>query len=406
MAQGNKTELVQFMDLSDRFTILTNQLIEDLRINRELSPFCRHLRSIQHQHQRNRLKVVFFGRTSKGKSTTINALLGRKVLPSAKGRTTSCFCILKGYDNLRSNGTSSDQDDENIMDEGYFQANNNVKRIPLKELSKKMKALRQSGNEEVKVINVFLPKNKHEILKEEIEIMDTPGGSTDNNIDSSIKDLYADTDVCVYLLNVNDTIEKDDQEFIKKMLMQHHQAEMFILVNYCDELDDCSEDEANEVKNQNLINSQIALNGLNDRVFFVSSKEALAAKVNGLTSEELRDENEKERLRAFETFEREIRERVCISTRKAKLAQSMDKVIEVNGDIREMILQNLLRWSNDLGTNSKINLQDGNNFYLQISQQREKYYEKLSSVSQCLNSSTHRWMESQLKSLEAKIYKD
>ncbi|RDD35808.1 hypothetical protein TrispH2_011926, partial [Trichoplax sp. H2] len=99
-------------------------------------------------------------------------------------------------------------------------------------------------------------------------------------------------------------------------------------------------------------------------------------------------------------------ERVCISTRKAKLAQSMDKVIEVNGDIREMILQNLLRWSNDLGTNSKINLQDGNNFYLQISQQREKYYEKLSSVSQCLNSGTHRWMESQLKSLEAKIYKD
>ena len=74
-----------------------------------------------------------------------------------------------------------------------------------------------------------------------------PGSNTDDSIDSDINHLYADTDVCIYLLNVNDTAEKSDQEFIKKMIKQYDNAELFILVNHCDELDDCSPDEVNEV---------------------------------------------------------------------------------------------------------------------------------------------------------------
>lgn len=75
----------------------------------------------------------------------------------------------------------------------------------------------------------------------------SPGGNTDESIDSNINHLYDDTDVCVYLLNVNDTAERTDQEFIKKMIEQYDKAELFILVNHCDDLDECSQDEANEV---------------------------------------------------------------------------------------------------------------------------------------------------------------
>ena len=45
---------------------------------------------------RNHMKVAFFGRTSNGKSTVINALLHDKVLPSAIGHTTNCFCSVVG----------------------------------------------------------------------------------------------------------------------------------------------------------------------------------------------------------------------------------------------------------------------------------------------------------------------
>ena len=45
---------------------------------------------------RDRMKVAFFGRTSNGKSTVINALLHDKVLPSGIGHTTNCFCSVVG----------------------------------------------------------------------------------------------------------------------------------------------------------------------------------------------------------------------------------------------------------------------------------------------------------------------
>lgn len=42
------------------------------------------------------MKVAFFGRTSNGKSTAINALLRDKVLPAGIGHTTNCFCSVIG----------------------------------------------------------------------------------------------------------------------------------------------------------------------------------------------------------------------------------------------------------------------------------------------------------------------
>lgn len=42
--------------------------------------------------------MAFFGRTSNGKSSVINALLGDKVLPSGIGHTTNCFCSVMGAD--------------------------------------------------------------------------------------------------------------------------------------------------------------------------------------------------------------------------------------------------------------------------------------------------------------------
>merc|ERR1712142_685864 len=46
--------------------------------------------------QRDQMKCVFFGRTSNGKSTCINAMLWDKVLPSGIGHTTSCFLSVEG----------------------------------------------------------------------------------------------------------------------------------------------------------------------------------------------------------------------------------------------------------------------------------------------------------------------
>ena len=59
-------------------------------------------------------QVAFFGRTSNGKSSVVNALLGDRVLPSGIGHTTNCFCSVMGADSssgfLITPGSEEEQD--------------------------------------------------------------------------------------------------------------------------------------------------------------------------------------------------------------------------------------------------------------------------------------------------------
>ena len=54
--------------------------------------------------ERSEMKVVFFGRTSNGKSTVINALLKSKVLPSGYGSTTTTVCYIRGQSTATEGG--------------------------------------------------------------------------------------------------------------------------------------------------------------------------------------------------------------------------------------------------------------------------------------------------------------
>lgn len=44
---------------------------------------------------------IFLDRTSNGKSTVINAMLGSRILPSGIGHTTSCFVQVQGTNQER-----------------------------------------------------------------------------------------------------------------------------------------------------------------------------------------------------------------------------------------------------------------------------------------------------------------
>ena len=63
-----------------------------------MSGFLAQVSSISEILRRNQIKVAFFGRTSNGKSTTINAMLQDKILPMGMGHTTNCFLSVHGVD--------------------------------------------------------------------------------------------------------------------------------------------------------------------------------------------------------------------------------------------------------------------------------------------------------------------
>ena len=64
----------------------------------QVSGFLAQVSGISEVLARDQMKVVFFGRTSNGKSTAVNAMLQDKILPMGIGHTTNCFLSVHGSD--------------------------------------------------------------------------------------------------------------------------------------------------------------------------------------------------------------------------------------------------------------------------------------------------------------------
>ena len=62
------------------------------------------------------MKVAFFGRTSNGKSTVINAMLTEKILPSGIGHTTNCFVTVMGCNGSEAYMNTPDSKEKKSVD--------------------------------------------------------------------------------------------------------------------------------------------------------------------------------------------------------------------------------------------------------------------------------------------------
>lgn len=65
---------------------------------KQVSGYLAQVSSISEVLARDQMKVAFFGRTSNGKSTAVNAMLQDKILPMGIGHTTNCFLSVHGSD--------------------------------------------------------------------------------------------------------------------------------------------------------------------------------------------------------------------------------------------------------------------------------------------------------------------
>lgn len=66
------------------------------------------------------MKVAFFGRTSNGKSSVINAMLRDRILPSGIGHTTNCFCQVEGVDGQEAYLVKEGSDEKLNVTVSYF----------------------------------------------------------------------------------------------------------------------------------------------------------------------------------------------------------------------------------------------------------------------------------------------
>jgi mitofusin len=163
---------------------------------------------------------VFFGRTSNGKSTVINAMLKNKILPSGIGHTTSCFLQVEGKVKLKNLTREVKMKIKKIWllssyfehiggesnEEPFLFLEGSSDRHNVQSLSQLAHALCKGKLTESSLVRIVWPKEKCPLLRDDVVFVDSPGIDVSPNLDEWIDKHCLDADVFVLVSNAESTL--------------------------------------------------------------------------------------------------------------------------------------------------------------------------------------------------------
>uniref|UniRef100_A0A1A7WX90 Mitofusin 2 n=1 Tax=Iconisemion striatum TaxID=60296 RepID=A0A1A7WX90_9TELE len=324
----------------------SSAFLEDTYQNEELDPVTTE-EQVQEVHSyltkvlgigevlaRRHMKVVFFGRTSNGKSSVINAMLCDKVLPSGIGHTTNCF--------LRVEGT--DGGDAYLLTEGSDEKKS------IQTVNQLAHALHQDEDLDAgSMVCVMWPKAKCALLSDDLVLVDSPGIDVTTELDSWIDKFCLDADVFVLVANSESTLMQTEKSFFHKVNERLSSPNIFILNNRWDA--SASEPEyMEEVRRQHMDRCTTFLveelgvvdrGQATDRIFFVSAKEVLQARVQ--KSQGMPEaggalaDGFQARMFEFQNFERRFEECISQSAVKTKFEQHTVRAKQISEALRHIM---------------------------------------------------------------------
>jgi len=318
-------ELSTYVSESQRFlNQVPEEILEDDVLKRA-EEYNGKVVGIREVLERDHMKVAFFGRTSNGKSTCINSLLGEKILPTGIGHTTSCFLQVEG---------------SNTGDAAFLTIEGSEEKRSLTNLPQLGNALCAEKLESNSQVRIHWPVEKCRLLGEEVVIIDSPGIDVEMDLDNWIDRFCLDSDVFVLVSNAESTIMLTEKKFFHKVSERLSNPNLFIVHNRWD----CSagDDMQDEVRKQH---TERAINFLSeeldicskeeaaDRIFFISAKEALQTRLQEAKGQKpnIGTEDYFTRYLEFQQFEKQLEHSLSSTAVKTKFAAhtSRGKIIIV-----------------------------------------------------------------------------
>ncbi|CAH0555303.1 unnamed protein product [Brassicogethes aeneus] len=280
---------------------------------------------------RDHMKVAFFGRTSNGKSSVINAMLREKILPSGIGHTTNCFLQVEG----------------STSEEPYLILEDSDKHCPVESVGQLAHALCKEKLNESQMVKVYWPKNRCLLLRDDVVFVDSPGVDVTPNLDEWIEKHCLDADVFVLVANAESTLMVTEKNFFHKVSMRLSKPNIFILNNRWDA--SASEPEfLDQVRKQH---QERAIDFLvkelkvctpkeaEERIFFISAKEVLQTRLaeQGQQTTTPLTDGFQNRYFEFQDFERKFEECISKSAVKTKFEQHSQRGKFIANELREIL---------------------------------------------------------------------
>ncbi len=236
-----------------------------------------HLRhaheKLRHDHNKledEKFSLVVIGEFSRGKSTFVNAMLGKSILPSSKQPTTNIISKIIYGDRPSYTIYYKDGKSKHISDEEFLAIKAQAEADPsnlekVKNFFKKTEDFSKIQYAEVAYPLSFCQNN--------VEVVDTPG-TNDLNV-GRVEITYGylkNAEAAILLLGADQALSKSEKEFLRERVIGNQIQDIFIVINYKDMLDGPKQEE--EVK-QYVLKNLADLGDFSKRIFMVSSKQAL-----------------------------------------------------------------------------------------------------------------------------------
>ena len=282
---------------------------------------------------RRQMKIVFFGRTSNGKSTCINAMLRDQVLPTGFGHTTCCFCSVVGT-----------EDREGFMElVGTSHGEEGCERLPLTSVDQLVNALQDDKLDAGNIVRVHWPKERCGLLAYDVELVDSPGIDIDDYTDDWIDKHCLDADVFVLVANSESTLMRAEKKFFATVAERLSSPNVFILNNRWD--NPAATREADKIRQQHvtrcgdfLVNELKCVDAFTarERVYFVSGKETIEKRTS-VKPEGPGDPLAAERYFEFERFESKLLECLSTSAVRTKFSKHVQRGAEVVDSLEQLM---------------------------------------------------------------------
>uniref|UniRef100_A0A672JRD1 Dynamin-type G domain-containing protein n=1 Tax=Salarias fasciatus TaxID=181472 RepID=A0A672JRD1_SALFA len=325
-------ETSEFVEEISGNKALQNIASQDQKL--EIQAYADKLAVIQEVLARRHMKVAFFGRTSNGKSTVVNAMLRDRVLPSGIGHTTNCFLSVEGTDE----------------DKAYLKTEGSDEEKSIKTVNQLAHALHMDESLDAGcLVRVFWPKTKCALLRDDLVLVDSPGTDVTTQLDSWIDKFCLDADVFVLVANSESTLMNTEKQFFHKVNERLSKPNIFILNNRWDAsanepeyMEDVRKQHTDRcvnflVEELKVVDREQAPN----RIFFVSAKEVLNSRMQRLqgmpeTGGALA-EGFQERLKEFQNFERRFEECISQSAVKTKFEQHTIRAKQITEKVKSIM---------------------------------------------------------------------
>ncbi|KAI0754594.1 hypothetical protein C8Q80DRAFT_1350346 [Daedaleopsis nitida] len=287
-----------------------------------------HLDKLRSRVEDTSSKVLVTGDLNAGKSTFVNALLRREVMPVDQQPCTTAFCEVH---DAKENGG---MEEVHVVKEGTTYSVKDESTFTRSSLSD-LESIVSENENEAQILKLYLsdPRDPQASLLSngivDISLIDAPGLNRDNTHTTRVFARQEEIDVVVFVVSAENHFTLSAKEFL--MNASHEKAYLFIVVNKYEQIRD-------KAKCKRLVLEQIkqlsprTYEDAEDLVHFVDSQQALHEDSSSFASLE-------SALRSFVLVKRSKSKLAPASTYLTKLLSDVDLLVGANAIVAQTELE-------------------------------------------------------------------